>query len=89
VLAYPGRPATAHASDSDPVATALLSVLNQRASEITLTGGRLIITFETGLTVKVDPDQRYESWQISSEDGLLVACTPGGELVVWYPGEQS
>jgi Family of unknown function (DUF6188) len=61
-LARGGQPAIAHTSDSDAVATALLSVLNQRATEITLTGGQLIISFETGLTLKVDPGQRYESW---------------------------
>ena len=85
VLALPGKPAIAHAPDSDTVATALLSVLNQRASQITITGGQLIISFETGLTLKVDPDQRYESWQISSDDGLLIVCTPGGDLTIWYP----
>ena len=85
VLAHPGKPAIAHASNSDAAATALLSILNQRASKITLTGGQLIISFETGLTLKVDPDQRYESWQISSDDGLLIVCTPGGDLAIWYP----
>lgn len=84
-LARPGQAATTHASDSDAVATALLSVLNQRATEITLTGGQLIISFETGLTLKADPDQHYESWQISSDDGLLIVCTPGGHLTIWYP----
>jgi Family of unknown function (DUF6188) len=85
VLARPGKPTAAHAPDSDAVATALLSVLSQGASEITLTGGQLVISFETGLALKVDPDQRYESWQISSDDGLLIVCMPGGELAIWYP----
>jgi hypothetical protein len=79
MLARPGQPADAHAPASDAVATALSSVLNQRATEITLTGGQLVISFETGLTLKVNPDQRYESWQISSDDGLLIVCTPGGD----------
>jgi hypothetical protein len=85
VLALPGEPAIAHDPASDAVATALLSVLNKRASQITVTGGQLTISFETGLTLKADPDQHYESWQISSDDGLLIVCTPGGDLTIWYP----
>ena len=75
LLTHPGQVTIAHAPDGDAVAAALLSVLNRRASEITLTSGHLIISFETGLTLKVDPDQRYESWQISSDDELLIVCT--------------
>ena len=86
-LAHPGQPTTAHSSDSEPVATALLSVLGQQATEITVSGGQLAISFTTGLTLKVDPDQSYESWQISSDDGLLIVCTPGGDLTIWYPPE--
>ena len=89
LLARLGQPATAHASDSDAVVTALLSVLNQQATEITLTGGQLAISFATGLTLKVDPDQHYESWQISSDDGLLIVCTPGGNLAIWYPPDNA
>jgi hypothetical protein len=70
-------------------ATALLSVLNRRASEITLTGGQLVISFATGLILKVDPDQHYESWQISSDDGLLIVCTPGGDLAILYPPDSA
>lgn len=54
VLGLPGEPAIAHDPASDAVATALLSVLNKRASQITVTGGQLTISFETGLTLKAD-----------------------------------
>jgi hypothetical protein len=84
-LARPGQAATIHASDGDAVATALLSVLNQRATQITISHGQLSFSFETGLTLKADHDQHYESWQISSDDGLLIVCTPGGDLTVWHP----
>lgn len=85
VLGLPGEPAIAHDPASDAVATALLSVLNKRASQITVTGGQLTISFETVLTLKADPDQHYESWQISSGNGLLIVCAPGGDLTIWYP----
>jgi hypothetical protein len=84
-LALPGKPAIACDLASDAAAAALLSVLNRRASQIAVTGGQLAISFETGLTLRVDPDQCYESWQISSDDGLLIICTPGGDLTIWYP----
>jgi len=85
VLAYPDGSGGPHARDSGAVVLALLSVLDQRVSAVTLTGGQLSVSFEAGLTIRVEPVQHYESWQINSDDGLLIVCTPGGDLVVWYP----
>jgi uncharacterized protein DUF6188 len=85
VLAHPDGSGGAHATDSEALVLALLSVLGQRVSGITLSGGQLSVSFEAGLTIRVEPDQHYESWQINSDDGLLIVCTPGGDLVVWYP----
>jgi hypothetical protein len=88
-LSRPGQPASIYERGNDVVAASLLSVLGHAVVSIDVTGGCLTIVFDGGLQVVVEPDQRYESWQISSEDGLLIVCTPGGELAVWYPGEPS
>ncbi len=26
-----------------------------------------------------------DAWQISSDDDLLIVCTPGGSQTIWYP----
>lgn len=48
---------------------------------IDVTGGYLIVEFDNGLGIRVEP----ESWQISSDDHLLIGCTLRGDLIVWYP----
>jgi hypothetical protein len=88
-LRRPGQAASTYERGSDVVATSLLYVVGHEVVDIDVTGGCLAIVFDGGLQVTVEPDQRYESWQISSEDGLLIVCTPGGELAVWYPREHS
>lgn len=52
-----------------------------------MTGGYLSVAFDNDLRPRVEPDQHYESWQISSEDHLLIVCTPGGELTIRYPDD--
>jgi Family of unknown function (DUF6188) len=88
-LSRPDQPTSTYERGSDVVAASLLSVLGHAVIGFDITGGRLTIIFDGDLQVAVEPDQRYESWQISSEDGLLIVCTPGGELAVWYPGEHN
>lgn len=80
-----GREAVTCDSVSETVAVALLPALGQQVRDVTITAGRLTVVFGTGVTLTVEPGERYESWQISSDDGLLVVCNPGGDLTVWYP----
>lgn len=85
-LTQPGqRAAIRHQWNEDVVATSLLAALNNRVTRIDVTDGHLSVTFESGLQLEVEPDQQYESWQITSEDDLLIVCTPGGDLTIWYP----
>lgn len=88
-IGQPGQPVASCDSKSDIVATSLLSVLNQPVTEITISAGVLTVVFGTGLALRVPPDGHYESWQINSDDGLLIVCTPGGDLTIWYPPGQA
>lgn len=54
------------------MAASLLSVLGHAVIGLDVANGHLTIVFEGDLRVAVEPDQRHESWQISSEDGLLI-----------------
>lgn len=49
--------------------------------------GALRVRFGDGTRLDVEPDSSYEAWNVSGPGGLLVVCTPGGELVKWTPTE--
>jgi hypothetical protein len=62
-LSRPGQPTSTYERGSEVVATSLLSALGHAVIGIDVTGGHLSIVFDGDLTVTVEPDQRYESWQ--------------------------
>jgi Family of unknown function (DUF6188) len=46
--------------------------------------GTLGISFADGATLRCDPDENYEAWEVVGGDPqYLVVCMPGGELAVW------
>lgn len=50
--------------------------------------GRLEIVFEDGRILSVEPDARYEAWEIAGPSGMHAVCTPGGAVAVWQPGNE-
>lgn len=50
--------------------------------------GTLSITFSNSVRFVVEPDTDYEAWTIGGPGGMLIVCTPGGELAVWSPDQQ-
>ena len=48
------------------------------------TGGELTIGFGTDRLVVPCTDM-YESWQLKSDDDLLIVSMPGGGLAIWPP----
>ncbi len=47
--------------------------------------GKLEIVFEDGRTMCVEPDARYEAWEVYGPGGMRAVCTPGGALSIWQP----
>jgi hypothetical protein len=45
--------------------------------------GQLKIVFEDGRILSVEPDDRYEAWEMSGPRGMRVVCAPGGRISVW------
>ena len=46
--------------------------------------GCLNLAMGDGTSIVVEPDPRYEAWQIVGPNNLLVVCTPGGgEPAIW------
>jgi hypothetical protein len=81
-------PDTATASSpalSDYTATTLLHALGHQLTAVDVDDGLLRLAFDDGLVLEVPPHERWEAWQINSNDGLLIVCTPGGGLTIWYP----
>lgn len=76
-------------SHSDLIATALLSTLNHQLTQALISDGRLQLTFDNDLGLEVAPHPQWEAWQISSAGHLLIVCTPGGQLTIWYPDRDS
>jgi Family of unknown function (DUF6188) len=47
-------------------------------------GGSLRLTFTDGSTVRCDPSDEYEAWEVSGgKPYFLVVCTPGGGVAVF------
>lgn len=51
--------------------------------------GRLDLAIDGGAYLVVEPDQQYEAWTLSADNGLLVVCLPGGGVGVWTPSSES
>jgi hypothetical protein len=43
----------------------------------------LSLEFDSGATIHVPIDQKYEAWGIVGRDGSRVICLPGGEFAIW------
>jgi hypothetical protein len=46
-------------------------------------GGLLRLTFRDGSELVVEPDDQFEAWNISTDQGVRVVCPPGGGLATW------
>jgi hypothetical protein len=45
--------------------------------------GYISVDFESGLSIKVDPDASYEAWQLGGSMGFLFVCPPGGDVALF------
>ncbi|MDZ7886256.1 MAG: DUF6188 family protein [Mycobacterium sp.] len=49
--------------------------------------GALTVVFERGELLHVEPDPSFEAWTVSGPKGLLIVCSPGGELSIWHAAD--
>ena len=45
--------------------------------------GALLLAFEDGTGLRVEPNETYEAWTIAGPHGRKVVCMAHGELAVW------
>lgn len=84
-ITQPGQQARKVPGRSELTAISLLNTLDHQLSRVQISEGGLRLTFDNGLQLEVAPHPHWEAWQISSDDHLLIVCTPGGDLTIWYP----
>jgi Family of unknown function (DUF6188) len=85
-VASPGKSVECAPGDRESLGPALAlygkTVESCRATK----SGALDIELASGARVRVEPDERYEAWELAGEAcGLRVVCGPGGALSIWQP----
>lgn len=45
--------------------------------------GSLVLHFDGGTLLTVEPDQEYEAWTSTGPSGEKLVCLPGGGLAIW------
>jgi Family of unknown function (DUF6188) len=56
---------------------ASLSLVNKKVNEVRIeNSGHMVVDFEAGTSIKVDPHPSYEAWQIGGSTGFLLVCRP-------------
>jgi Family of unknown function (DUF6188) len=88
-ITQPGRQPRPVPSHGELIATTLLSTLNHQLTQARISDGHLHLTFDNDLELAVDPHPHWEAWQISSAEHLLIVCTPGGQLTIRYPDQDT
>jgi hypothetical protein len=86
-ITQPGQRPRLVPSHGELTATALLNTLNHRLTQALISDGHLKLAFDNDLELGIAPHPQWEAWQISSADHLLIVCTPGGQLAIWYPDQ--
>jgi hypothetical protein len=72
----------------DPSSLApVLAIFNAEVADISIQRtGHLTAKLKDGRSLEVDPNEQYEAWQISSTNGFLLVCSPGGEVSLFQQG---
>lgn len=79
-----GLPLSIEPASAGPGAEAILRLLHQTLTAATADeSGRLDLTLDTGITVRVEADAQYEAWTYAGPHGRKVVSLPGGELATW------
>jgi hypothetical protein len=84
-VAHAGGPERQGDPVSPEVAQDLIPLLNAYVTTAAFSpDGTLTIVFDD-VRVVVPPGDRYEAWQMRSDDDLLIVGTPGGGVAIWGP----
>jgi hypothetical protein len=69
---------------SGRAAETVLNLLHEPIKDASVDeSGHLELTFTSGASVRVGPDDRYEGWTYAGDDGVKIICMPGGGLTTF------
>lgn len=74
------------ATSFEPVTQLIGQVISESTVDDT---GALTVVFDSGDFLQVESDANYEAWTIAGPGGMLIVCSPGGELSIWHADESS
>lgn len=61
-----------------------LVLLRRVVESVTVCGdGRLVLVFEDGQKLTIQPNPDYEAWESTASDGAKLVCLPGGGIAAW------
>jgi hypothetical protein len=61
----------------------ILAILHKQLRDIKMyKTGQLELHIDK-FEIIVEPDEKYETWNLTSDNGLLVVCIPSGKLAIW------
>jgi hypothetical protein len=91
VFAYAGQEADLYADvgpcvtlDAQGEVVPMSDLVGRTVAATSTAGGSLRLTFTDGSTIRCDPSDDYEAWQVSGgKPYFLVVCTPGGGVAVF------
>ena len=58
-------------------------------SSVAEKSGGMVLGFDDGASLRVEPHEEYEAWTIAGPHGKKIVCMPGGEVAVWADGEDT
>ena len=83
VLAVNGNHKLISTDDVKAIGDALV-VFNKRLNRgVAYSNGALDLEFSDNISIEVKPDEQYEAWELSVDDGTKLVSVPGGSLTIW------
>ncbi len=74
----------AECAERDGTLLPLSALVGRSVASASAVDSVLLLVFTDGATLRCEPDQRYEAWQVEGGDQeRLIVCLPGGQLSVW------
>jgi hypothetical protein len=62
----------------------ILPLVNSRVDLVVIeNSGQLTIHFDSGASIRINPDPSYEAWQLGASSGFLMVCPPEGKVAIF------
>lgn len=78
-------PTSFDAELASPVAGRLVGLRDARINHARLdeSRGTVLLEFSNGESLRLEPDDQFEGWELTGPNREKIVCLPGGDLAVW------